>query len=101
MVLMFASIYLVLPEQDISWKRALIGGLVVSVLWEIVRELLVWYFTNISLVNVIYGSLATVIVVLLTMEVVAAIILLGAQVIAELELHAAAGLHWWGGQREQ
>jgi membrane protein len=36
-------------------------------------------------VNLIYGSLASVVVFLLSVEAVAVIILLGAQVIAELE----------------
>ena len=40
---------------------------------------------SVSLVNVVYGSLATVVVVLLTLEAAAIILLLGAQVIAELE----------------
>jgi len=39
----------------------------------------------VSLVNVVYGSLATVVIVLLTLETAAIILLLGAQVIAELE----------------
>jgi membrane protein len=56
-----------------------------TVLWEIVRHILVWYFANLSMVNVVYGSLATTIIVLLTLEVAALILLLGAQVIAELE----------------
>ena len=44
-----------------------------------------WYFANLSMMNVVYGSLATAIIVLLTLEVAALILLLGAQVIAELE----------------
>jgi membrane protein len=55
---------------------------------------MVYFFTNISMVNVIYGSLATVIVVLLFLEIVFVILLLGAQLIAELEASAAAGLPW-------
>lgn len=35
--------------------------------------------------NVVYGSLATVVIALLTLETAAIILLLGAQVIAELE----------------
>jgi uncharacterized BrkB/YihY/UPF0761 family membrane protein len=46
---------------------------------------LVWYFANISLVSVIYGSFATAVVVLLSIEVASIIFLLGAQVIAEFE----------------
>ncbi len=55
---------------------------------------MIYYFSSISLVNMIYGSLTTVIVVLLTMEVASIILLLGAQVIAELQASASAGLPW-------
>ncbi len=47
--------------------------------------MLIWYYSAVSMVNVIYGSLAITVVALLSVEVVAAILLLGAQVIAELE----------------
>jgi len=46
---------------------------------------LVWYYSVISMVNLIYGSFATSVVALLSTEAVALILLLGAQVIAELE----------------
>jgi len=55
------------------------------VLWEITRRVLVWYYSAISMVNVIYGSIAITVVSLLSIEVVAIILLLGAQVISELE----------------
>jgi uncharacterized BrkB/YihY/UPF0761 family membrane protein len=56
---------------------------------------MVYFFTNISMVNAIYGSLATVIVVLLYLEIAFVILLLGAQLIAELEASAAAGVPWY------
>ena len=43
------------------------------------------YYSTISLVNVIYGSLATAVVALLSIEIAVIILLLGAQVIAEFE----------------
>jgi uncharacterized BrkB/YihY/UPF0761 family membrane protein len=46
------------------------------------------------MVNLLYGSLATVVVLLLFLEGAFIILLLGAQVIAELEASAAAGLPW-------
>jgi hypothetical protein len=45
----------------------------------------VWYFGTLSQVNVVYGSLTTAIVVLLSLEIAATLLLLGAQVIAEYE----------------
>jgi uncharacterized BrkB/YihY/UPF0761 family membrane protein len=43
---------------------------------------LVWYFATLSKVNVVYGSLATAIVVLLSLEIGATVLLFGAQVIS-------------------
>jgi uncharacterized BrkB/YihY/UPF0761 family membrane protein len=55
------------------------------VLWELTRRVLVWYFARLSMANLIYGSMAAVVVVLLTLEAAAVILLLGAQVIAEID----------------
>jgi YihY family inner membrane protein len=95
MAALFTSVYKGLPIIEIRLKRAIIGGVIAAILWEVVRRILVWYFANISLVNVIYGSFATVIVVLLSLEIGAIILLLGAQVIAELEHSAEVGRPWY------
>jgi membrane protein len=87
--LMLTALYMVLPVQRVTFRRASIGALVATGLWELVRHILVWYFQTLSLVNVVYGSLATTVIVLLTLEVAALILLFGAQLIAELERSAA------------
>ena len=84
-ILMLTSLYLVMPAGRIAFRHALIGGVTAAVLWELTRHVLVWYFANLSLVNIVYGSLATAIVALLSFEIGAIILLLGAQVIAEFE----------------
>lgn len=84
-VLLLTSLYLVMPVVHITFRRALIGGIAATVLWEITRRVLVWYYSVISMVNLIYGSFATAVVALLSTEAIALILLLGAQVIAELE----------------
>jgi len=84
-VLLFTSIYLVMPVIRVRFRHALIGGITATLLWEITRRILVWYYATISTVNVIYGSITITVVALLSIEVVAIILLLGAQVIAELE----------------
>jgi len=80
-IFVLSSIYLVMPVGQPSWRHALMGG----VLWEITRHVLIWYFGTLSQVNIVYGSLTTSIVVLLTFEIAATLLLLGAQVIAEYE----------------
>lgn len=83
--LLMTSIYLVMPVGRIAFHHALIGGVTAAILWELMRHILVWYFTSLSFVNLVYGSLATAIVVLLSFEFAAIILLFGAQVIAEFE----------------
>lgn len=84
-VLILTSVYLVMPVVRITLRHALAGGVIATVLWEIARRILVWYYASLSMVNIIYGSIATVVVTLLSIEVAALIVLFGAQVIAELE----------------
>jgi YihY family inner membrane protein len=84
-VLMFTSIYMVMPVVQVRLRHALIGGVTAAVLWEITRRILIWYYSMATMVNVIYGSIAITVVALIGIEIVAIILLLGAQVIAELE----------------
>jgi len=83
--LLLTSVYLVMPVGQLAWTHALVGGIVATLLWELTRHALVWYFTTLSFVSIIYGSLATTIIILLSFEFAAIILLLGAQVIAEYE----------------
>jgi len=84
-VLVLTSIYMVMPVGRLLWRHALVGGVTATVLWEITRHVLVWYFGTLSQVTVVYGSLTTSIVVLLSLEIGATLLLFGAQVIAEYE----------------
>ena len=84
-VLMLTAIYLVMPVGRPKWGHAFIGGVTAAVLWEITRHVLVWYYSSMSQIKVVYGSLTTAIAVLLSVEIAAIVLLLGAQVIAEYE----------------
>jgi YihY family inner membrane protein len=83
--LIFAAIYMIMPVGPTRPSHALIGGLTAALLWEAMRHLLTWYFTTLSTASVLYGSLTTSVIVLLSMEIAATLLLLGAQVIAEYE----------------
>ena len=84
-VLIITAIYMVMPVGHLRWSHALIGGATAAVMWEITRHVLLWYFNTLSRVSEVYGSLTTAIVVLLSLELAATLLLLGAQVIAEYE----------------
>ncbi len=87
-VFVLTSIYLVMPVGRLSFSHALMGAVVAAVLWEITRHVLLWYFATLSQISTVYGSLTTAIAVLLSLELGAALLLLGAQVIAEFERSA-------------
>jgi YihY family inner membrane protein len=91
LVFLFTSLYIVMPVIHIRPRHALLGGVIATALWEIVRHVLMWYFATLSMVNLIYGSLATAIVALLSLEIGAMILLIGAQVIAEYERLLSGG----------
>jgi membrane protein len=84
-VFVLASVYLVMPVGRLALRHALLGAITAAALWELSRHLLVWYFSTLSQVSVVYGSLTTAIVVLLSLEVAATLLLFGAQVISEYE----------------
>ncbi|MRX09224.1 YihY family inner membrane protein [Pseudoduganella sp. FT25W] len=84
-VLVLSSIYLVMPVGRLSLSHALIGGVTAALLWEIARRILVWYFSTLSQVNVVYGSMTTAIIVMFSLEIGATLLLFGAQVISEFE----------------
>jgi len=84
-ILLLSGIYYFMPVGRLSALHALIGGTTAGLLWELIRLALGWYFGTLSQVSLVYGSLATAIIVLLSLEVAATLLLLGAQVIAEYE----------------
>jgi YihY family inner membrane protein len=84
-VLLLTAVYLVMPVGRLSFRHALIGGTAAALLWELTRHVLVWYFATISQIQLVYGSLTTSIAVLVSVELGAVVLLLGAQVIAEYE----------------
>jgi membrane protein len=84
-IFMLTSLYLVMPVGRLSFSHALLGGVTAALLWEVTRRLMIWYFSSLSQVNVVYGSFTTAIVVLLSLEIAATLVLFGAQVIAQYE----------------
>jgi len=85
LALLLTAFYMVLPVGQIRFGHALAGGVTATVLWEVTRHVMVWYFAKLSMVNVIYGAMAATIVVLLTLEAAAVILLFGGEVIAEID----------------
>jgi YihY family inner membrane protein len=90
-VFVIASVYMVMPVGRLRFSHALIGAVTATLLWELTRHALLWYFARLSQISKVYGSLTTSIAVLLSLELAATLLLLGAQVIAEYERLGAVG----------
>ncbi len=84
-IFLLTAIYMAMPVGRLSLRHALIGGTAAALLWEITRHMLAWYYSTISQIQLVYGSLTTSIAVLISVELGAIVLLLGAQVIAEYE----------------
>jgi len=84
-IVVISTVYYFMPVGRMSPRHALIGGVTAGLLWELTRHLLAWYLASVSRVDLVYGSMTTAIVVLLSVEIAATLLLLGAQVIAEYE----------------
>ncbi len=91
-IFVLTSVYLVMPVGRPSLSHALLGAIAAALLWELSRHLLVWYFNTLSQIGTVYGSLTTAIAVLLSLELAATLLLLGAQVISEYERLAGEAL---------
>ena len=83
--IILSAIFYFVPIGRTALPHALIGGFFTASAWEVIRHLLVWYFATMSSASVVYGSLTTAVIALFSMEIIATLLLLGAQVISEFE----------------
>lgn len=57
----FLLLYKFVPNTRVRWRHVWLGALVAAMLFEIVKNVFVWFMSNFTTYNVIYGSLGTVI----------------------------------------
>ena len=81
--LAFALTYVLLPNTPVPWREALPGAALAAVLFEILKVGFAWYATNVATFNVVYGSLGTVIAVMLWIYLSAIVLLIGAEFATE------------------
>jgi membrane protein len=90
-VLGLAVLYRYGPSRDKpEWKWVTPGGVVAAVLWLVGSMLFSWYVTNFGSYNETYGSLGAVIGFMTWIWLSTTIVLLGAEINAEMEHQTAA-----------
>jgi len=79
-----AALYRYVPNAQVRWGHALVGGAFVSLALEAAKRLLTWYLTSVPTYSVVYGTFATVPILLVWLYLAWVIVLLGAVVVAYL-----------------
>ncbi|MGS5087977.1 YihY family inner membrane protein [Hydrogenophaga sp. A37] len=79
-----AALYRFVPNTHVRWSHALVGGLFVAGGIELAKGVLTWYLTKVPTYSVVYGTFATVPILLVWFYVAWVIVLLGAVVAAYL-----------------
>ena len=77
--------YKLFPNKKTTWREVFPGAILCAVLFEIARQLFFLYAGNLAQYNIIYGTLATVILFLIWIYYVAFIMILGAIFSSELQ----------------
>ena len=83
-VLAMAAVYRYVPNASVRWRHALLGGLLVALAMEGARKLLVWYLAKVPAYSIVYGTFATLPILLVWIYLAWVIVLLGAVVVAYL-----------------
>ena len=79
-----AAMYYYVPNTRVKWAHAWAGGIFASVVMELAKKLLVLYLANVPTYSVVYGTFATVPILLVWIYLAWVIVLLGAVITAYL-----------------
>lgn len=98
-IVMFALLYQYMPfGENVKWRDILLGAVVASVLWHIAKVIFTWYITSYVVLNLVYGPLSAVVVIMLWGFVTASILLFGAELAAiksGAHHRQRRGDEWW------
>jgi membrane protein len=71
----FLLLYEFIPNTRVPWKHVWVGALMAAVLFEIVKNIFVWFVGHFATYSLVYGSIGTIIA-LMTWSYISAVILL-------------------------
>jgi len=80
----FSAVFLLMPNYPVRRSDALIGGLIASTLFELLKEVFGLYITSFPTYQTIYGAMATIPIFLLWVYLVWIVVLLSAELTAAI-----------------
>ncbi len=84
-VIFFYFVYRIIPADKIRSNVALAGSALFALLMEIAKQLFTWYITNYTRYNIIFGSLGTIIILVIWAFYVALIFLFCAELMSSYQ----------------
>lgn len=79
----FSLLYKFMPNTKTAWRYVWLGAVVAAVLFEIARSVFTIYLNNFATYDMVYGSLAAVIVFLVWIYFSAFFLIIGAEIVSE------------------
>ena len=97
--MLFLLIYRYVPDTKVRWRDALPGATLATLLFEGAKGGFAFYLANLSSLDLVYGSVTTIIVLMLFLYIVAMILVIGAELSSEYRQSSIAGIlvfkgHW-------
>ena len=78
--LAFFFLYKLVPNIKVYWKHAAIAALAAAIAFEVVKNFFAWFVTNFATYDIIYGSMGTIIALMIWAYISAVILLFCAKI---------------------
>ncbi len=89
---LFILVYRFVPDTSVRWREAIAAGLLAGVAFESTKIAFSYYLANLSSLDLIYGSVTTIVALMLFLYVVALVFVWCAELSCELRRTGDAGL---------
>ena len=73
-----------IPDAEVRWRDAILPGVLAAVALEVTKLAFSYYLSNLSRIDIVYGSIATVVVTMLFLYVVSVILVWCAELSSEI-----------------
>jgi membrane protein len=84
-VAIFAFLYRFIPQRRVRWDAIWVAAFLGGAAWEIAKRSFAWYLDNLASYNLVYGSVAAMIVLMFWAYLSGIIILLGGEICVALD----------------
>ena len=81
---LFIMVYRMIPDAEVRWRDAILPGVVAALALEFTKVVFSFYLGNLSRLDLVYGSIATVVVTMLFLYVVSIILVWCAELSSEI-----------------